>query len=89
MNKYQKIKLLQSWINDLDEKAIDDLIAQYVDDDESITEIPIKDFDDFSYECQYNVLPLEPLTTEYCERNNCECCVGLCPLWEKYKEINQ
>ena len=37
MNKYQKIELLQSWINDLDEEALDDLIAQYID--EPITEI--------------------------------------------------
>ena len=37
MNKHQKIELLQSWISDFDEEALDDLIAQYID--EPITEI--------------------------------------------------
>ena len=37
MTKYEKIKILHSWISDLDEEALDDLIAQYID--EPITEI--------------------------------------------------
>lgn len=45
------------------------------------------DFTKFSYDCQYNVFPLEPETTEYCKRNDCECKEELCPLWETYKKV--
>jgi len=33
MTKYEKIKILHSWISDLDEEALDKLIIQYIEDD--------------------------------------------------------
>ena len=85
MNIYDKKNLLIDWIRNLyDESALDSLISEYLDGS-----VERKSFSDFSYECQYNVLPLEPDVQEHCERMNRECCEKNCPLWKTFKRIAQ
>jgi len=82
MNICDKRNLLIEWIRNLDdESALDDLYSEYLDGNEK------KTFSNFSYDCQYNILPLEPDVQEHCERMNRECSEENCPLWKTFKRI--
>jgi len=88
MNIEEKRKLLIGWISDIDEAALDDLIAEYIDDKIDKTEKIEIDFETFSSQCQYFMQRVNADDTDICRRMQRECCEGECPLWETYKRIS-